>query len=95
MLSGIERIPVCVGYRVGGTVHDEMPVSQSDFHHAEPVYEELPGWNVDITKVTDYDDLPDEAKGYVDRLEELCGVPIRWVSVGPSRDQTLQRVSKL
>ncbi|MDQ3707724.1 MAG: adenylosuccinate synthetase, partial [Actinomycetota bacterium] len=64
---------------------------QSIFHHAEPVYDQLPGWGDDLTAVGDYADLPKEARAYVDRLEELCGVPIRWVSVGPARSQTLER----
>jgi adenylosuccinate synthase len=90
VLSGIERIPVCVGYRVGDVVHDEMPVSQSDFHHAVPVYEELPGWSEDITNVTDFDDLPKNAQAYVKALEEMSGAPISAIGVGPGRTQTLQ-----
>jgi adenylosuccinate synthase len=89
VLSGIETIPVCVGYRVGDTVHDEMPVSQSDFHHAVPVYEELPGWSEDISACTDFDDLPKNAQGYVRALEEMSGAPISAIGVGPGRDQTL------
>jgi adenylosuccinate synthase len=89
VLSGIERIPVCVGYRVGGAVHDEMPVSQSDFHHAVPVYEELPGWSDDISACTEFDDLPKNAQAYVKALEEMSGAPISAIGVGPGRDQTL------
>jgi adenylosuccinate synthase len=89
VLSGIERIPVCVGYRVGGAVHDEMPVSQSDFHHAVPVYEELPGWPEDISSATDFDALPKNAQAYVKALEEMSGAPISAIGVGPGRDQTL------
>ena len=89
VLSGIESIPVCVGYRVGGVVHDEMPVSQSDFHHAEPVYEELPGWSDDISSCEDFDDLPKNAQAYVKALEEMSGAPISAIGVGPGRTQTL------
>jgi adenylosuccinate synthase len=89
VLSGIERIPVCVAYRVGDTVVEEMPVSQSDFHHAEPVYEELPGWSEDISSVTDFDDLPKNAQAYVKALEELSGAPISAIGVGPGRTQTV------
>ena len=64
---------------------------QSIFHHAEPVYEVMQGWGDDISGVTDYADLPKEAQAYVDRLEELAGVPIKWVSVGPARRQSLER----
>ena len=89
VLSGIEQIPVCVGYRVGGTVHDEMPVSQSDFHHAQPVYEELPGWSEDISECADFDDLPKNAQAYVKALEDMSGAPISAIGVGPGRTQTL------
>jgi adenylosuccinate synthase len=89
VLSGIESIPVCVGYRVGDAVHDEMPVSQSDFHHAVPVYEELPGWDEDISACADFDDLPKNAQSYVKALEEMSGAPISAIGVGPGRDQTL------
>jgi adenylosuccinate synthase len=89
VLSGIERIPVCVAYRVGDTVVDDMPVSQSDFHHAQPVYEELPGWSEDISGVTDFDDLPKNAQSYVKALEELSGAPISAIGVGPGRTQTV------
>ena len=91
VLSGIESIPVCVAYRVGETVFDEMPMSQSDFHHAVPVYEELPGWSDDISGVTDFDDLPKNAQAYVKALEDLSGAPISAIGVGPGRAQTLQR----
>ncbi|HEX8004549.1 MAG TPA: adenylosuccinate synthase [Mycobacteriales bacterium] len=89
VLTGIESIPVCVGYRVGDTVHDEMPVSQSDFHHAVPVYEELPGWTEDISECRDFDDLPKNAQGYVKALEEMSGAPISAIGIGPKRHQTL------
>ncbi|HEV2890794.1 MAG TPA: adenylosuccinate synthase [Frankiaceae bacterium] len=89
VLTGIESIPVCVGYRVGDTVDDEMPVSQSDFHHAVPVYEELPGWTEDISGCRDFDDLPKNAQAYVKALEEMSGAPISAVGVGKEREATL------
>jgi adenylosuccinate synthase len=89
VLSGIERIPVCVAYRVGDTVYDEMPVSQSDFHHAVPVYEELPGWDEDISGCQDLDDLPKNAQAYVKALEELSGAPFSAIGVGKGREQTV------
>ncbi|HVF06615.1 MAG TPA: adenylosuccinate synthase [Frankiaceae bacterium] len=89
VLSGIERIPVCVGYRVGGTVYDEMPVSQSDFHHAVPVYEELPGWDEDISTAKSFEDLPKNAQAYVKALEEMSGAPMSAIGVGPGRDETV------
>jgi adenylosuccinate synthase len=90
VLSGLERIPVCVAYRVGGEVVAEMPVSQTDFHHAEPVYEELPGWSEDITEVKSFEDLPKNAQGYVKALEDMSGAPISAIGVGPGREQTLE-----
>ena len=91
VLSAFESLKVCRAYRYQGEEYDHFPPHQSIFHHAEPVYEVLPGWGDDITGVSDYGDLPKEAQAYVDRLEELAGVPIRWVSVGPARTQTLER----
>jgi adenylosuccinate synthase len=82
-------LKVCHAYRYQGEEYEHFPPHQSIFHHAEPVYEDHAGWKADITGVTDYADLPKEAQAFVDRLEELSGVPIRWVSVGPARSQTL------
>jgi adenylosuccinate synthase len=64
---------------------------QSIFHHAEPVYTEVPGWGADITEVERYEDLPQAAKDYIDLLEEESRTPITWVSIGPGRTQTLVR----
>jgi adenylosuccinate synthase len=89
VLSGIERIPVCVGYRVNGVVLDEMPMTQTEFHHAVPVYEEFPGWTEDISGAKDLDDLPKNAQVYVKALEELSGAPISAIGVGRGRDQTV------
>jgi adenylosuccinate synthase len=91
VLSAFDTLKVCRAYRYQGDEYDHFPPHQSIFHHAEPVYEELPGWGDDITEVTEYADLPKQAQAYVDRLEELAGDPIRWVSVGPKRSQTLER----
>jgi adenylosuccinate synthase len=91
VLSAFDTLKVCRAYRYQGDEYEHFPPHQSIFHHAEPVYEELPGWNDDITGAREFSDLPKEAQAYVDRLEELAGVPIRWVSVGPKRSQTLER----
>jgi adenylosuccinate synthase len=91
VLSEFDTLKVCRAYRYQDEEYEHFPPHQSIFHHAVPVYEDLPGWRDDITEVTEYADLPKEAQGYVDRLEELSGVPIRWVSVGPARRQTLER----
>jgi adenylosuccinate synthase len=66
-----------------------MPMTQTDFHHAEPVYEELPGWEGDLSDVTAFNDLPAEARDYVKAIEQLSGCPVAAVGVGPGRDQTL------
>ncbi|MFC4533912.1 adenylosuccinate synthase [Sphaerisporangium dianthi] len=89
VLSGLERIPVCVAYEVDGVRHDEIPMTQTDFHHAKPIYEELPGWQEDITEAKSFEDLPKNAQDYVRALEELSGAPISAIGVGPGRTQTL------
>jgi adenylosuccinate synthase len=91
VLSEFETLKVCTGYRVGDTVHEQLPADQSSVHHAEPVYTEVPGWGGDITEVPTYGDLPQEARDYVELLEEHAGTPITWVSIGPKRSQTLVR----
>ena len=91
VLSEFETLQVCTGYRVDGEVLQQLPSDQTSVHHAEPVYEEVPGWGTDITGIDDYDDLPGPAKDYVDLIEEVSGTPVTWVSVGPKRSQTLVR----
>ncbi len=90
VLTGLEQIPVCVAYDVGGTRHDEMPMSQSDFHHAEPVLEHLPGWKEDISGARTFGELPANAQAYVRRVEELSAAPISAIGVGPGRDQIIE-----
>jgi len=91
VLSQFDVLKVCRAYRYQDDEYEHFPPHQSIIHRATPVYEELPGWGVDITRTQRYADLPKEAQAYVDRLEELTQVPIRWVSVGPARKQTLDR----
>ncbi|MEV7008725.1 adenylosuccinate synthase [Streptosporangium sp. NPDC051022] len=90
VLSGLERIPVCVAYEVDGVRLDEIPMTQTDFHHAKPVYEELPGWQEDISGAKSFDDLPANAQAYVKALEEMSGARISAIGVGPGRTETLQ-----
>ncbi|MGB3259060.1 MAG: adenylosuccinate synthase [Ornithinimicrobium sp.] len=90
VLTGLDTIPICVAYDVLGTRHEEMPVNQSDFHHAVPIYEELPGWTEDISGCREFEDLPQAAQDYIVRLEELIGARISAIGVGPGRDQTIQ-----
>ena len=89
VLTGWEKIPVCVAYDVDGTRHDELPASQTDFHHAKPIYEYLPGWKEDISKARTVSDLPKNAQDYVKYLEEISGAPISAIGVGPGRDETI------
>ena len=91
VLTGLEKVPVCVAYDVDGTRHDEMPVNQSDFHHAVPVYEYLDGWWEDISTARTFEDLPANARAYVEAVEAMSGARISAVGVGPSRDATVVR----
>ncbi len=90
VLSGLERVPVCVAYDVAGCRHEEIPVTQTEFHHAVPVYEYLDGWWEDISAARQFADLPRNARAYVEALEQMIGAPIAAVGVGARRDQTLQ-----
>ena len=89
VLSGWEKIPVCVAYEIDGVRHDEMPMTQTEFHHAKPVYEYLDGWTEDISGCRTLEELPANAQAYITRLEELSGTRIWAVGVGPGREQTV------
>jgi adenylosuccinate synthase len=90
VLSGLERVPVCVGYEIDGVRHDEIPMTQTEFHHARPVFEYLDGWWEDLSQAHEFADLPPAAQAYVKALEDMAGAPVCAVGVGPRRDQTLQ-----
>jgi adenylosuccinate synthase len=90
VLSGLEQVPVCVAYDVNGTRHDEVPMTQTDFHHAVPVYEYLDGWWEDLSAAKEFADLPPNAQTYVRAVEDMIGAPLCGIGVGPRRDQTLQ-----
>lgn len=90
VLSGFERIPVCVAYDVEGQRFDEMPMSQSDVHHATPIYEEFPGWDADISGVRSFAELPAAAQDYVRAIEELSGARISAIGTGPARDDIIE-----
>jgi adenylosuccinate synthase len=90
VLTGWESIPVCVAYDVDGVRHDEMPMTQTDFHHARPIYEFLDGWDEDISGARSLEDLPKNAQQYIHALEEMSGAPISAIGVGPGRDETVQ-----
>jgi adenylosuccinate synthase len=89
VLTGWEKIPVCVAYEVDGVRVDELPASQTDFHHAKPIYEYLPGWKENISNAKTVADLPKNAQEYVKFLEKVSGAPISAIGVGPGRDETI------
>ena len=86
VLTGLDVIPVCVAYEIDGVRVDEVPVSQSDFHHAVPIYEEFPGWSEDITGARNFEDLPKNARDYVLAIEAMSGSRVSAVGVGPDRE---------
>jgi adenylosuccinate synthase len=89
VLTGMEEVPVCVAYEVDGVRQDEMPMTQSEFAKAVPIYETFPGWAEDISQARKIDDLPRSARDYVAALEEMIGAPISAIGVGPGRDETI------
>ena len=91
VLTGIENIEICVGYELDGETIGYPPESTAQLARCQPIYEDMPGWTEDITAVEDYGDLPKNASAYVERLEDLLGVDISAVSVGPGREQTIFR----
>ena len=94
VLGALDFIKICVAYEdARGNRYTTVPGHQSAFHHAIPLYEEMPGWCCDITDCRTFDQLPSRAQDYVRRLEELAGVPVSMIAVGPSREQTIVRRS--
>ncbi|GIE32210.1 adenylosuccinate synthetase [Actinoplanes italicus] len=93
--DGLDEIPVCVAYEVNGVRHDEMPVNQTDFHHAVPIFETLPGWKQDISGCRKFEDLPQEAQDFVEFVEARIGARISIVGVGPGREAVIERHSVL
>jgi len=91
VLAGFDTLKVCVGYEVNGKALDFFPSDAEVLRNVEPVYEQVPGFADEVTDIRDYADLPTEAKGYVELIERIVGVPVKTVSVGPQRDATLLR----
>ena len=91
VLSGLDAVPVCVAYDVDGVRHDEMPMTQSDFHHAKPIYQDFPGWWEDISAARTFEDLPVNAQNYVLALEQMVGQRVSAIGVGPGRDAIISR----
>jgi adenylosuccinate synthase len=90
VLSSLDKIPVCVAYEVDGKRHDDIPMTQTEFHHARPVYDYLDGWAEDISGAKALKDLPAAAQAYVRTLEEISGARVSAIGVGPRRDQTIE-----
>ena len=91
VLSGFKEIPVCVAYEIEGKRYEEMPMTQTQFHHAKPIYEMLPGWTEDISAARKFEDLPVNAQKYVEYLEKISGAPMSAIGVGQHRDATISR----
>ncbi|MBN9156600.1 MULTISPECIES: adenylosuccinate synthase [unclassified Microbacterium] len=91
ILDGLDQIPVCVAYDVDGVRFDDVPVNQSDFHHAKPILEYFPGWQEDISSARTFEELPKNAQDYVLALEKMSGTRISVIGVGPERDQVVVR----
>ena len=89
VMDGMETIRIAVGYKVGDQTLDCPPASAEDLAECVPVYEEMAGWKGKSSGVTNYDDLPEEAKAYLSRIQELVGAPIDIISTGPERDETI------
>ena len=92
VLSIVDPIRICTGYTINGSVTQDFPTSLEVLENAVPVYEDMPGWNEDISACRTWDDLPEKAKRYFQRIEELLGVPVCTISVGPGREQTIERI---
>jgi adenylosuccinate synthase len=89
VLSGLEELKLCVGYENENEVTTDYPYNQNILNTAEPVYEILDGWTEDITSVNKFDDLPENAKKYINAIEDFIEVPITFISVGPERNQNI------
>ncbi len=89
VLSEFDEIPVCIAYEIDGERVDELPANQTDFHHAKPIYEVLPGWREDISAARTFDDLPPAARGYVEFVQDVSGCRVSAIGVGQDRNATI------
>jgi adenylosuccinate synthase len=89
VLDGLDTVKICVGYRLDGELMDVPPVRVDRYAECEPVYEELPGWDLSTVGITEQAALPEAARNYLDRIQEILGVSIDLISTGPDRDQTI------
>lgn len=91
VLSELRRVPICVGYEVDGEVLRDMPMTQTDVHHAKPVYEYHDGWWENVSECRKFEELPANAQSYIERIEELCGARVSVIGVGPGREENVIR----
>lgn len=91
ILSGLESLKLCSGYRVNEDVYPDLPLGPADLSGYEPVYEEIPGWEEDISGIRSWNDLTERAQNYINQIEELTGIPVKIISVGPERSQVIIR----
>ena len=89
VLGYLDRIPVCVAYEVDGARRQDFPATAA-LERARPVYETLPGWKCDVSAARRFDELPPAARSYVRAIEAAAGIPVRWISVGPRREQLIR-----
>ena len=91
VLSRFETVQICVAYDLDGQRIESFPLDQAVLARCRPIYHTLPGWQADIAQVRTFEDLPGQARDYVLSIEELLGIPVSYISIGPGRDQTIQR----
>jgi adenylosuccinate synthase len=91
VLSDLDEVRIATSYRVDGKLTEQFPMTLAEIERAEPIYESHPGWSGDLTRCRRFEDLPSEARDYVNRVEALAGVPVELISVGPGRDETIAR----
>jgi len=91
VLDELESISLCSAYRYKGKILKDFPHDYEVLCHAKPVYEQMPGWQKPISGVRDYQKLPVEARRYIERMEQLVGVPIKYISIGSERDEIIVR----
>ena len=89
VLDELEAIQICIGYQIDGKPISGLPIMVDRFAECRPIYEELPGWQESTVGVTEFDQLPENARNYLDRIEVLAGVPVDIISTGPDREQTI------
>ena len=89
VLGGLEELKICTAYKYKGQILTEFPASLDVLADCKPIYETVPGWNEDISPALKFNQLPENTKNYLKRIEDLVETPIQMISVGPGRDQTI------